>query len=187
MSQLIITPKSSCLLLTISLILLSFIYHNSVYGQSEGFSNYENAKFGYNIQYPRSWYVTELPSRTYTFFNSSDNSAIVIVDVYPTNRTFEQFSSGMIHNFTSSIKSLNELSRDIGLPGLASTIKTDKATLSGIDAWKVSRAGSDYTAYHIWTVKNNYVYLINFHSDHINGIIYEPVFQKMVNSFQIIK
>lgn len=185
MSQLIITPTLSWLLLTIGLILLSLSYYNSVYGQYESFSNYENITLGYKIQYPESWHVSNLPNATITSFNSSDNSVHVIVGKWPTNQTFEQFSSGLIHNITSYTKTMNEVFRET--PELITTVETNRTTLSGIDAWKITRTSAEATVYEIWTVKNNYAYGILFGADHVNTMVYWPVFQKMVNSFQFIK
>ena len=185
-------PTLSLSLLSACLILLPLnCLSSSVYGQSEEFSNYENAKFGYKIQYPKSWHVSEVPYATanaiVTYFNSTDNAVVVIVVVVPTNKTFEQFSVEAIHSITSITKIMNEAYRDMGMTGLISTVETGKATISGMDAWKVTTVSSNFTSIQIWTVKNNYAYSINFVSEHLNSIVYEPVFQRMVNSFQIIK
>jgi hypothetical protein len=185
-TRFIVRPTLSLSVLTVCLILLPLnCFSSSVYGQSEEFSNYENAKFGYKIQYPKSWHVFERPDANTTFFKSSDNSVSVGVSIIPTHQTFERFSSGLIHNMTSLIRGLNELTADSGNLQLISTVETDRATLSGMDAWKMTSNSGNFTSYLIWTVKNNYVYTIKFSSDHVNGIVYEPVFQKMVNSFVI--
>ena len=140
---------------------------------------------GYKIQYPKSWLISYYPNSTITFFNSSDNSVHVMIATVPTNQTFEQYSSRLIHNITNNTRNMNEAFRDT--PELISTVETDRATLSGMDAWKITMATGIATFYEIWTVKNNYVYGIIFGADHVNNIVYGPVFQKMVNSFLIIK
>jgi hypothetical protein len=180
-------------LLTVCLILLPVNCLSSVYGQSEEFSNYENPKFGFKMQYPKSWIVSDLSNASVhhsifgamTLFNSSDNSVVVGTFIQPTNQTFEQFNSERMHNMTSLNESMNKLSKKMGLPGIYTSVKIDKATISGLDAWKMTMSGSNDTSYDMWTVKNNYVYGINFGSDNLNILVYGPIFQKMVNSIVI--
>jgi hypothetical protein len=140
---------------------------------------------GYKIQYPKSWHISYYPNSTITFFSSSDNSVRVMVGIVPTNQTFEQFSSGLIRNITNNTRLINEVFRD--RPELITTVGTNRTSLSGMDAWKITSATSIGTVYQIWTVKNNYVYSILFGADLVNNMVYGPVFQKMVNSFLIIK
>ena len=144
---------------------------------------------GYKIQYPKSWHISEHSNASAnifaTFFNSSDNSVLVIILKSPTKQTFEEFTSGLLHNISSATSDRNEAFRDH--LELMSTAKTARTTISGIDAWKITTYSVIPLLVKCGLSKTTMHTVFNFGSDDVNGMIYEPVFQKMVNSFQIIK
>jgi hypothetical protein len=154
--------------------------------QSEVYSTYQNNTLGFKVNYPSSWNISQ--STWGILLHPQGNDAISLgVRSEPSNSTFEEYSSDEIHFSTMASKNTNDFAEKFGMPELLSTISTDRTNISGLDAWRITTIDHNSTSSVVWTVKDNRVYTIGFHSDPIDAAVYEPLFQKIVDSFEIVK
>jgi hypothetical protein len=178
------------LLLTVTFILANISDIQTGFSQTESYLTYENATSGYSIQYPSDWNAVSLNNSGYyggIVFEPQSKSVSFRVLVELTNQTFEDWSSDYL-SFLDSLISMSDIAASIGNdPGIRDRLESHETTLGGLPAWQAVVGNSTFLTNYMWTVKDGHAYLIITKSDLIDSKVYLSTFDKMWDSFKIIR
>jgi hypothetical protein len=167
------------LLLAVGNITLPIIV---VSGQEEQWLTYENSDFGISLQYPASWNITK--------FNTSMLAPAHRIIAIETANTHFGISSEELFANTTVKEYAREKYNQLMESDFFQRINDESIVIDGVPAWQVEYQMSfpDLVAnvINIWFLKDNMVFEIAYTTDdpkaHSENL---PIFQKMINTFQI--
>jgi hypothetical protein len=151
----------------------------------EGFSIYENTKYGIIIQYPSNWVEDERDQEHEQFitivqFREELKNKPPYVTIYANKLPDAKVS---LQDFVT--KEINELKRE------STDVKSIEPILTDIDGnpacqctYEDNSSFTDYKQMVIWTKKEDIVYEISYSARHDQFSIYFGIIEKMIGSFR---
>jgi hypothetical protein len=147
--------------------------------------SYEDPEKGLTIKYPPNWQKTELTSSEIDVIFQSPLESISDVFAENSLMVIKKISGMSLTDYTEI--SLNNFETRPGLVGLPQDSST---TLAGLPAHQIKYTetdefGTESSAWMVWTVANDLIYVIGFGSTPDAIDTYEPIFQNMIDSVEI--
>jgi serine/threonine-protein kinase len=153
---------------------------------SGNITTYENANYGFSINYPSDWTKQEhIPNGT--------GSHVVVLFVLPTNNVSENLnvvvdesiepSTTLKEQTQANLEQLQQDHPDFKL------LESGNTTLAGNPAYKIVYTASAnqkfIKAMQVWTLSNGSYYLITYKTGPSNYDKYVETAQQMINSFEL--
>jgi hypothetical protein len=160
--------------------------------QEQQFIIYNDAEERFTIEYPSDWYVNEEPSNREGSVVQFDASSDLDIARIPGVRTEDVTMPSVrivIIDAESDETSLERLSnKKVNNLAQATMIEeSEYTTLSGLPAYTAKTMGGvlENPAKQVWSLHDSKVYHIVYFAHPYDYEIYLPVFQQMINSFNI--
>jgi hypothetical protein len=154
---------------------------------SADLQTYQNPTLGVNILYPNGWNSTEDKTTRYsvvTFLSPQDSATSNVQEKFllrinnePTDMTLDEYSK----NVNESVQN----NSNFQLTSSNSTVLANNpaSSVTGI----LKEGGKDLQVFDEWSIKDGKVYRIVFYSDPSKADSFEPIVQKILESFSITK
>ena len=178
--------KSSILIYVVGGIGIFLVLLIIFASKSTGFKTYKNSEYGFSMQYPSDWTLTENQNGTAVAFWSpkqneldffSENVNVVVQHVPPELLRLDTYSKKAIEQLVSVFKQNVEM------------LEADYTLLSGKKAFKIVYIGkgpeAEFKLMHVWTISGFQAYQVNF-----GGIVSQydtfiDTAEKMISSFKL--
>jgi hypothetical protein len=152
---------------------------NQTHMQTQEWSTYDDRILGVSIQHPSGWEVEEEPNVVW-LYNGSDGEVLVSADP-STFENSEEFMKDTINDLRGETDKINQIDNDVQMAGKPAskvdfTYKPDPTD------------SSEYLhqiMYFMVDEESNTMYMIGFGISEENYTKYQPIIQRMVNSFKI--
>jgi PsbP-like protein len=148
---------------------------------------YENPTLGVKIQYPMEWNQVENQTNRYsvlTFSSPQENSQGTIQEKFLI-RINNEPTDMSLDEYTNNVNESMQNNSNFQVTGSNSTVLANNpaSSVTGI----LKEGGNDLQVLDQWTIKGGKVYRIVFYSDPGKADSFEPLVQKILESFSLTK
>jgi len=148
------------------------------------FIDYNGSKYGFHVQYPANWNITEDQSGVWFVSPVDSTGNIRIERQLAYNQSLSDLVAVQLIQAKESYKDLKVLSSNLtsldGNPANRTDYqsKIEEPKFMGVDVF-------DFTAIQISTIKNNNFYTFTYFSNPENYHIFLPIAQKMISTLRL--